>query len=547
MPSLQHDAPPILKLPRPDLDLEKPFVCSEGKLGKAASATGISDNLGLEFRKPDAEPLPGQPQVQVPKKPTAQLVAKSLDASELVPTTTPLREHSWNILDSDEKAIESSSYKVDAGDTASASPKPLMRMPAHAEKKAPEATRPRQMPQIKFPLLQAKLTPDPLAEVLDWLGSADLDQRYKNDLTPNVGAKAMSLEDGPDSRDLHRGFSAELNNSAEPDGAAPARQAVRSGVPRVVPPLGRKKLDAQCLQPAATCADTRRDDPTLADRMDQEDEEWLHRQQRTGTVGRLAMYAADQSPSQDIVLRGGMDHPVVVAAVRESGPAASAGVKAGDRLVSIDGKKELRGRSVEAVWSLIQPPVMLVFLGFVGKLQAEVRLSSSDQSCGLSSRNDVVTGLADDPFQVEEEKVFKPGLASLFLVVGQSNYSCSAEADPLFELRHCEATQLLIQARNASLAASSSHRIGASIVVDKRRQLAPDKLDGDHGPAEDGTQGQDVDALLGEFSPPRLSRQPLTPRTPITPRLTPREGPLGSPRQLRAPMAAEKARKASLL
>ena len=50
-----------------------------------------------------------------------------------------------------------------------------------------------------------------------------------------------------------------------------------------------------------------------------------------------------------------------------------AGVKAGDRLVSINGKKDFCGGSSDAVREMLVPPLMLVFTGFVGKLHAEVR------------------------------------------------------------------------------------------------------------------------------------------------------------------------------
>lgn len=105
----------------------------------------------------------------------------------------------------------------------------------------------------------------------------------------------------------------------------------------------------------------------------------------------------------------------MVTAVTEGGKAAQAGVKAGDVLVSIDGKKGFNDQSADTVHASLSAPVMLVFMGFVGKLQAEVRLNYKQKVCGLSSQHQVIVGRPESPVQVVDEVVFQPATATLFL------------------------------------------------------------------------------------------------------------------------------------
>eukprot|EP00930_Biecheleria_cincta_P031158 TRINITY_DN2161_c0_g1_i1.p1 TRINITY_DN2161_c0_g1~~TRINITY_DN2161_c0_g1_i1.p1 ORF type:complete len:343 (+),score=85.21 TRINITY_DN2161_c0_g1_i1:456-1484(+) len=107
----------------------------------------------------------------------------------------------------------------------------------------------------------------------------------------------------------------------------------------------------------------------------------------------------------------------MVAAVKRSGKAEQAGVKSGDVLVSIDGKKDFAGLSAEEVHRRLRAPVTLVFMGFVGKLQAEVRLNYKQRPCGLASKDQVAVGRPDAPLQVVDEVVFQPTTAPLFLAV----------------------------------------------------------------------------------------------------------------------------------
>lgn len=65
---------------------------------------------------------------------------------------------------------------------------------------------------------------------------------------------------------------------------------------------------------------------------------------------------------------------LMVTAVRGDGPAARAGVVAGDQLISMNGEKIWEYYPAKAVLSGLRGPATLIFLGFSGKLQAEVRV-----------------------------------------------------------------------------------------------------------------------------------------------------------------------------
>lgn len=262
---------------------------------------------------------------------------------------------------------------------------------------------------------------DPLGDVLDWLGKSDLgaDHRF---VPPDLGVgnfedDLMDVETpilgAMDARELF----ADMVDEAGPTARA---QAPRSRPPKPAKPQKEEPSSAvsNCaLAPVCLLPNSSRNS---RDHSNEEEEEWVARQARTGTVGRLVIYSEGDLPQDDILLRGGHDRHLVVAAVRDGGPAAKAGVKAGDRLVSIDGKKEFLGLSADAVRDRLQAPAMIVFLGFVGKLQAEVRLTCADRMCGLSLRHEVARGYNDAPLQVCEEKVFNAGIASLFLAVKDS-------------------------------------------------------------------------------------------------------------------------------
>jgi len=156
--------------------------------------------------------------------------------------------------------------------------------------------------------------------------------------------------------------------------------------------------------------------------LDPEEEEWDTRQQQTGAAGRLVVYDVGDRPREDLTLRGGgAHHRIMVAAVTDGGKAAAAGVKAGDVLVSINGFKEFKGQSADAVHVTLRAPLTLVFLGFVGKLHAEVRLNYKQKSMGLSSSHQVIFGRPDAPVQVTDAIVFQPTNASLLLATKASS------------------------------------------------------------------------------------------------------------------------------
>lgn len=159
-----------------------------------------------------------------------------------------------------------------------------------------------------------------------------------------------------------------------------------------------------------------------------EDAEWLKRKKLTGAICRLVKYQDNKKPSEDILgLYFTRHRRLMVTALCMSGIAAKAGVKTGDQLVSIDGWKEFQGLTAEAIRIGIKAPVTLVFLGFAGKLEAEVRVRQPAQPrCGLPAATDVAivsrgfgSGSGSGSVQFCEAVVFRPA-TSLLLVVPSS-------------------------------------------------------------------------------------------------------------------------------
>jgi len=224
---------------------------------------------------------------------------------------------------------------------------------------------------------QSQIINDPLDDVIDWLGYADLGEVLAGD------ADAFS---------------------ACSDG----------GTMAALPPASLRTPWSKQL---GLCDRDRAGDkdPRTLTSVEPEEKEWDARQQQTGATGRLVMYDKWDHPREDVLLRGGSGKRVVVLAVTECGRAQQAGVKAGDILVSIDGKKDFRNKSADAIHEGLRSPVTLVFMGFVGKLQAEVRLNYKQKICGLSSHHQVVVGTSASPVKVAEEVIFQPGSATLFL------------------------------------------------------------------------------------------------------------------------------------
>jgi len=131
---------------------------------------------------------------------------------------------------------------------------------------------------------------------------------------------------------------------------------------------------------------------------------WERRRLQTGVAARIVFYAEGVPPQEDMAFRDGANGRIVVAAVRRKGLAWLAGVSVKDVLVSIDGKKDFLGTSAKEVYDRLTSPCTLVFLGFVGKLMAEVRLSPSNDGCGLSWEE-----VAEwENVELIEEVVFQP-------------------------------------------------------------------------------------------------------------------------------------------
>uniref|UniRef100_A0A6T8WMZ0 PDZ domain-containing protein n=1 Tax=Noctiluca scintillans TaxID=2966 RepID=A0A6T8WMZ0_NOCSC len=195
-----------------------------------------------------------------------------------------------------------------------------------------------------------------------------------------------------------------------------------------------------------------------------EDEEWWMRQRTNGVIGRLVRYSVGDTPCEDILrLRCSRHGRIVVAAVREDGSASKAGVSAGDQLVSIDGWKGFAKCSPGLIHSNLRAPVTLIFVGFVGKLQAEVRVKPVAQPrfglppdvnvAGASSRASSV--------QLYDAVVFQPEAVSLLLMTKEegkdarhgssgsgSNVGRPERARALYELQREDAKGLVERALN---------------------------------------------------------------------------------------------------
>jgi len=253
---------------------------------------------------------------------------------------------------------------------------------------------------------------DPLGDIIDWLGYADLpDDNAPKDPSSRGLEVGGSVPRDATARELF----AKATSPASGDGLhfGGATSSGDTGEPPVF--TGRQKSSSSSRGLTGYCGLVKEPSRRGASGVEPEEEEWDARQQQTGAAGRLVKYEEGERPRQDFMLRGGSGRRIMVSAVTEGGKAAQAGVKAGDVLVSIDGKKDFKEYSADHVHAHLKGPVMLVFLGFVGKLQAEVRLNYKQKVCGLSSQHQVVFGRPDAPVQVVDEVIFQPGMATLLL------------------------------------------------------------------------------------------------------------------------------------
>jgi hypothetical protein len=341
------------------------------------------------------------------------------------------------------------------------------------------------------------IAPDPLIDVLDWLGRQNLasDHEFISDVYPR-GAEDEHHTDAEAFPHAREPFTDYMD---VPDETGRVRQKPRSREPKRNTLLDMP-LPQNCAGISSVCLmmmqEALQEAPQQLTYADEEEMEWAMRKKRTGPVGRLVVYAIDDDPRDDLLLRGGSDRPFVVAALADGGPAARAGVKAGDRLVSINGKKDFVGMTLENLREHLRPPVMLVFLGFVGKLQAEVRLTCTDRVAGLPVRYEVARGYSDAPLQVCEERVFNAGFASLFLAVAESHqpsvweqgtqsaWQKSLALTPMFELQRAEASTLVRSALHGGAAVAG---VGAGCTREDVMAIAPLKPPGDLGcPAWEG-------------------------------------------------------------
>lgn len=272
---------------------------------------------------------------------------------------------------------------------------------------------------------------DPLGDVINWLGHADLGgDVLDGELAAaqpcgSSGARELFVEPGRERQSRNTDDSVDAFGSL-PMEPLPARVRSQNAVASL------PQLRSGTRSTTVVCGIGKDSDPRGVPGLEPEELEWDMRQRQTGAAGRLVVYEEDDQPMEDILLRGGGLRRVMVASVTEGGKAAQAGIKAGDVLVSIDGKKDFKGTSADLIHASLHAPVMLVFMGFVGKLQAEVRLNYRQKVCGFASQQQVAIGRPEAPLQVVDEVVFQPGSASLFLATTQTLPRRSANRRPLW-------------------------------------------------------------------------------------------------------------------
>jgi len=165
-------------------------------------------------------------------------------------------------------------------------------------------------------------------------------------------------------------------------------------LPRMPPPRSGGYTTGAGSALPSQCAPRARSPPAMVDR---EEDEWMARKKLTGAIGRLVHYREGQRPVDDILgLTRTRYGRIKVTALRKNGTAQSAGVEVGDQLISIDGQTPSDHRAAEAIRTSLKAPSTLVFMGFAGKLQAEVRVRQPDEPrCGLPHFADLATAKHD--------------------------------------------------------------------------------------------------------------------------------------------------------
>mmetsp|Transcript_20357 Transcript_20357/g.37028 ORF Transcript_20357/g.37028 Transcript_20357/m.37028 type:complete len:510 (-) Transcript_20357:72-1601(-) len=270
---------------------------------------------------------------------------------------------------------------------------------------------------------------DPLGAVMEWLGHADLPDHIGNDdpaVRSEGEAKGAPTSSVPQPGRQVESASARGAYSARPTSASKGRNAdgvpagskpivfprdAAAGLPdrhRMLPPGSASARLQQELESegAVACFCVRGDKPKSSSAVTvtsmDEETEWDRRKRQTGVSARLVWYQPGDVPSDELVLRGGKGGRIVVTAVSDTGKAAAAGVRPGDVLASIDGKRDFGGHSAETILSSLVLPVAIIFMGFIGKLQAEVRLNHNDgESLGMKVHEEVPIGPIGRPHAVK--------------------------------------------------------------------------------------------------------------------------------------------------
>jgi len=129
----------------------------------------------------------------------------------------------------------------------------------------------------------------------------------------------------------------------------------------------------------------------------------------------------------------------MVAAVSDLGKAHRAGVKVGDVLVSIDGDRA--SQSAVEVQARLVALVVLVFLRFMGKLQAEVRMKCPETTCGFSSHAVAPCG-TEDSVAVVDEVCFNPLTPASAIIHQRCSLSDDGESRMTSSALSCQSMSL---------------------------------------------------------------------------------------------------------
>eukprot|EP00811_Abedinium_folium_P035723 NODE_8493_length_1491_cov_13.612170.p1 GENE.NODE_8493_length_1491_cov_13.612170~~NODE_8493_length_1491_cov_13.612170.p1 ORF type:complete len:394 (+),score=101.37 NODE_8493_length_1491_cov_13.612170:174-1355(+) len=289
---------------------------------------------------------------------------------------------------------------------------------------------------------------DPMADLLDWISRADEDDELSwvdIDGSPSGGMRSGSVSRGQPHWFPSEGSEAAMNQDPHPwppphAPHAPQPQPVQR--PAWKPTELLRDVNRGAAQPlTGRCRNGAAPQQQLS-----EEEERVARQRLTGAIGRLVSYGPSTiAPSDDICgLRVTPSGRVIVTAVLEHGPAAAAGITIGDELVSINGRKDFCEAPASTILLNLRLPVMLVFMGFVGKVQAEVRVKHmSTTPCGMPSGAHIISGA-----QVElcEAVIFQPSSTSMLIATSDEqviNRTNGGRREAMYELQREEARDIL--------------------------------------------------------------------------------------------------------